>query len=60
MRRPKKWRQGTKVKLNIYEGNRSVCQCHRAKDAARIVDAVNALRHPSIRHAWEGLKPYEV
>jgi hypothetical protein len=35
-----KWRQGSKVKLNVYEGNRPVCQCHSEEDAARIVAAV--------------------
>lgn len=36
------WRVGTKVPLNIYEGNRPVCQCHHEQDALRIVAAVNA------------------
>lgn len=35
------WRVGSKVPLNVYEGDRPVCQCHDAKDAARIVAAVN-------------------
>lgn len=36
------WRQGSKVKLNVYgEGGRSVCQCHNPDDAEIIVEAVN-------------------
>lgn len=36
------WRVGSKVPINVYEGDRPVCQCHTAIDAKRIVDAVNA------------------
>lgn len=36
-----RWRVGRKVPLNIYEGNRPVCQCHTADDAKRIVAAMN-------------------
>ncbi len=36
-----KWRVGSKVSLNIYEGDRPVCQCHTALDAQRIVSAIN-------------------
>lgn len=35
------WRVGRKINLNVYEGDRPVCQCHTAKDAADIVDALN-------------------
>lgn len=35
------WRIGAKVPLNIYAGDRPVCQCHNAQDAALIVAAVN-------------------
>jgi len=35
------WRTGGKIKLNVYEGNRPVCQCHNEEDARRIVDAMN-------------------
>lgn len=35
------WRQGRKVPINVYEGERAVCQCHTAEDAQRIVTAVN-------------------
>jgi hypothetical protein len=35
------WRTGKKVNRNVYEGNRPVCQCHTARDAKRIVDAMN-------------------
>lgn len=37
-----RWRVGTKVPLNVYDGERAVCQCHNPEDAARIVEAVNA------------------
>ena len=36
-----KWRIGSKVPINVYEGERPICQCHTAIDAKRIVDAVN-------------------
>ena len=38
------WRQGDQVPINIYEGNRPVCQCHSATDAREIVQAVNNKR----------------
>ena len=34
------WRVGKKVPLNVYEGDRPVCQCHNAEDAQRIVQAL--------------------
>lgn len=38
----RKWRVGTKVPLNVYEGDTPVCQCHSSIEAQRIVDAMNA------------------
>jgi hypothetical protein len=38
---PSVWRVGTKVPLNVYEGDRPVCQCHSVEDAASIVEAMN-------------------
>lgn len=35
------WRVGGKVPLNVYNGDRPVCQCHTAEDAAKIVVAMN-------------------
>lgn len=35
------WRTGSKIPLNVYEGDRPVCQCHTPEDAARIVEAMN-------------------
>ena len=35
------WRVGRKVPINVYEGDRPVCQCHLEEDAKRIVDAIN-------------------
>jgi len=36
-----RWRVGSKIPLNVYEGNRPVCQCHTALDARRIITAMN-------------------
>jgi ADP-ribose pyrophosphatase YjhB (NUDIX family) len=41
---PETWRAGTKVPLNVYEGDRPVCQCHNVEDATRIVAAMNGER----------------
>ena len=38
------WRVGSKVPINVYEGDRPICQCHTAIDAKRIVEAVNKFR----------------
>lgn len=35
------WRVGSKVPINVYEGERPVCQCHTPEDAGRIVAAMN-------------------
>jgi hypothetical protein len=35
------WRVGRKVPLNVYEGDRPVCQCHSEQDATRIMEAMN-------------------
>lgn len=43
LQQPKQaWRTGRKVPINVYEGDRPVCQCQTALDAALIVVAVNA------------------
>lgn len=39
-----RWRVGAKVPINVYEGDRPVCQCQTAIDAALIVESVNGLR----------------
>jgi hypothetical protein len=36
-----RWRVGRKVPINVYEGDRPVCQCHTVRNAQRIVDAMN-------------------
>lgn len=36
------WRIGTKVPINVYDGDTPVCQCHTSADALLIVRAVNA------------------
>jgi hypothetical protein len=38
-----RYRVGRKVPLNIYDGDRPVCQTHDPEDAALIVAALNAL-----------------
>jgi hypothetical protein len=35
------WRIGHKVPINVYEGDRPVCQCHNEADAKLIVKSVN-------------------
>ena len=37
------WRVGNKVPINVYDGDRPVCQCHNPRDAEMIVRAVNDL-----------------
>jgi hypothetical protein len=39
----KRWRVGSRIPINVYDGNRPVCQCHSKEDAAKIVLAVNFL-----------------
>ncbi len=38
---PAPWHQGSQVPINIYEGDRPICQTHTVADAKRIVAAVN-------------------
>jgi hypothetical protein len=40
------WRVGKRVPINVYDGDRPVCQCQTAVDAARIVRAVNRMIDP--------------
>ena len=37
-----RWRVGNKKPINVYEGDRAVCNCRTPKDAAQIVAALNA------------------
>jgi len=39
----RKWRLGRLIQLNVYEGERPVCQCHTVADAKAIVTAVNRM-----------------
>jgi len=57
------WRVGRRVGINVYEGDRPVCQCHTVDDARRIVAAMNeatmiesdVLRAYELRKTfWEG------
>lgn len=48
------WRVGRHFPINVYEGDRPICQCQTALDAKRIVQAVNAQPSPSaLKEAWE-------
>lgn len=47
------WRVGTKVQLNVYEGDRPVCQCHNAEDAKRIVEAMQPMNQNSVARELE-------
>lgn len=38
------WRVGNKVPVNVYDGDRPVCQCHSEDDAKLIVQAVNVYK----------------
>jgi hypothetical protein len=38
------WRVGEQVPINVYDGDRPVCQCHNESDAILIVQAVNLVR----------------
>jgi len=45
----KEWRTGRQVPINVYDGDRPVCQCHTASDARLIVEAVNGDVSPAQR-----------
>lgn len=38
-----RWRVGSHVPINVYDGDRPVCQCQTAMDARLIVQAVNSI-----------------
>ena len=48
------WRVGSKIPLNVYDGDRPVCQCHTPEDAARIVAAMNDPPRPPVREVHGG------
>lgn len=41
MKDNERWRVGNTVNINVYAGERPICQCHNAEDAELIVLAVN-------------------
>lgn len=43
------WRLGRKVPINVYDGDRPVCQCHSEIDARTIVMAVNHCKELSLQ-----------
>jgi hypothetical protein len=45
------WRLGNKIRVNVYAGDRPVCQCHSEIDAQVIVKAVNSFL---CIHQWDG------
>jgi len=48
------WRVDQKIPLNVYEGDRLVCQCHAIEDAYRIAAAMNAsIEAESLRSFWD-------
>lgn len=49
------WRVGGKVQLNVYDGDRPVCQCHTAEDAAKIVEAMNYSESPRAPYDVSGV-----
>jgi hypothetical protein len=49
------WRVGRKIPLNIYDGDRPVCQCHSEEDARRIVAAVNTQPQPDVQKILNAL-----
>jgi hypothetical protein len=52
------WRVGTKVPINVYEGDRPICQCHTAVDAKRIVAAMNASERAGPLGICQSLRPH--
>lgn len=54
-----KWRVGNKVPVNVYDGDRPVCQCQTALDAKRIVRAVNLDTHPLFQDAIDLIREAE-
>ena len=35
------WRVGKKIKINVYEDDKPICQCHDAETALHIVQVMN-------------------
>lgn len=54
------WRVGSKITLNVYEGDRPVCQCHSSEDAERIVAAVNLQSIGLAINNGEMMQPFEL
>lgn len=50
------WRLGRNVPINVYEGDRPICQCHTAIDAKQIVDAMN--KSAAMQEALEAVERY--
>jgi hypothetical protein len=48
------WRHGRKIHLNVYDGDRPVCQCHTVEDAAQIILSVNAA--DAIAQIWQTMR----
>jgi hypothetical protein len=52
-----KWRVGSKVKLNVYEADRPVCQCHSFIDAHAIVAAMNRFAAQAPAYDFDDRQP---
>ena len=56
-----KWRVGTRVRLNVYDGvGNPICQCHSEESAAFLVDCVNHRMYESLigNSAFKGAETY--
>jgi hypothetical protein len=51
------WRIGKRVPINVYDGDRPVCQCHTVEDAKLIVSAVNTFHDQLVGWKAKQTKP---
>lgn len=56
--KPGKFRVGSKVKLNVYEGDQPIFQCHTSEEAERIVALLNSHSASEWKLKYEGLLEY--
>lgn len=45
------WRVGSKVPLNVYKGDRPICQCHNEEDAKLIVNIMNLVHSAGAKNS---------
>lgn len=53
------WRLGSQVALNVYDGDRPVCQCHNEHDAKLMVFAVNLVKRKHAEMKAKAVEPSE-